>query len=253
MAITSIQTLSRELKLSYLQMHVDVLLSEANQLNLTHKEFLECYLERELEQRKNNGIQRRLRSAKFPINKHLEDFDRSKYKNEFRSTFDALETLEFIHKKENLILIGTPGCGKTHYSIALGMKAITQGCSVLFVSVPNLVIELREALSKHQLNVYKSKFEKYDVVILDELGYVSFDKSGAEILFNLLSNRNDKGSIIITSNLAFDRWQEVFIDPVLTGAMVDRLAHKAYILDVSRETSHRFEETISWMSNREAQ
>jgi DNA replication protein DnaC len=146
--------------------------------------------------------------------------------------------------------MGSPGCGKSHYATALGIEAITNGKSVLFVSVPNLVIELREALSKHQLNVYKKKFEKYDVVILDELGYVSFDKSGVEILFNLLSNRNDKGSIIITTNLSFDRWSEIFNDTVITGALVDRLAHKAHILDLSRERSHRFEETISWIENK---
>jgi len=112
--------------------------------------------------------------------------------------------------------------------------------SVLLVSVPNLIIELKEAMSQNQLNMYKRKFEKFDLVILDELGYVSFDKSGCEILFNLLSNRNDKGSIIITTNPTFDRCEEIFKDTMLTGAMVDRLAHKAHILDISRETSHRF-------------
>lgn len=247
----TIEKLSRELKLSYLQSNSKELLTEANHLNMTYEEFLLNYLNRELEQRRNNGIKRRMRYAKFPVKKYLEDFDRSKYKSEFRSKFDELETLNFIDKKENIILIGSPGSGKSHYSVALSIKAITQGKSVLFISVPNLVIELREALSKHQLNVYKKKFEKYDIVILDELGYISFDKSSAEILFNLLSNRNDKGSIIITSNLTFDRWNEVFNDTVLTGAMVDRLAHKAHILDISTEKSYRFEETMSWITNKE--
>lgn len=107
--------------------------------------------------------------------------------------------------------------------------------------MPNLIIELKEAMSQSRLNNYRKKFERYDLVILDELGYVSFDKSGCEILFNLLSNRNDKGSIVITTNLTFDRWEEIFKDTMLTGAMVDRLAYKAYILDISRDKSHRFE------------
>ena len=94
------------------------------------------------------------------------------------------------------------------------------------------------------------KAEKYDLVILDELGYVSFDKEGCEILFNLLSNRNDKGSIIITTNLTFDRWEEIFKDAMLTGAMVDRLAYKAHILDLSRDISHRYEETVSWKNSK---
>jgi len=239
----------KKLKLPYIQSNSDTLISEANHTSPSYEEFLETYLMREVECRRNNGIKRRLGSARFPVKKYLEDFDRSKYKSEFRAKFDELETLKFIENKENIILMGSPGCGKSHYGTGLGIKAILEGKTVLFVSVPNLVIELREALSKHQLNVYKRKFEKYDVVILDELGYVSFDKAGAEILFNLLSNRNDKGSVIITSNLTFDRWNEIFNDTVLTGALVDRLAHKAHILDISRDTSHRFEETISWMQN----
>ncbi len=102
-----------------------------------------------------------------------------------------------------------------------------------------------------QLTSYKRKFATYDLVILDELGYVSFDKAGCEILFNLLSDRNDKGSIIITTNLNFDRWEEIFKDTMLTGAMVDRLAHKAHIIELTRENSHRFEETVAWLKTKE--
>lgn len=247
--MNKIKDLAKDLKLSYLHYELEEILTEARHRDLSYEDFLLLCLEREKDQRRNNGIKRRMRYARFPVKKYLEDFDKTKYATEFSSKFKELETLDFIEKKENLILIGTPGSGKTHYSTALGIKAITKGNTVLFVSVPNLVIELREALSKHQLNVYKKKFEKYDVVILDELGYVSFDKAGAEILFNLLSNRNDKGSIIITTNLTFERWNEVFNDNILTGALVDRLAHKAHILDISREKSHRFEETISWLKN----
>lgn len=144
-------------------------------------------------------------------------------------------------------MIGTSGCGKTHYATAIGIKACMAGNNVLFASTPNLVIELKEAMSLNQITTYKRKFEKYDLVILDELGYISFDKEGCEILFNLLSNRNDKGPIIITTNLTFDRWEEIFKDTMLTGAIVDRLAHKAHILDMSRDVSFRLEETLDWM------
>ena len=237
------------LKLSYLRGEYEELINEANNLNLSIEEFLNLFLEREVERRKNNGISRRIRNAKFINKKFLEDFDKSKYSLELNKKFEYLETLKFVDNKENIILIGTPGCGKTHYATALGIRACIVGKNVLFTSVPNLVIELQEAMSKNQITNYKKKFEKYDLVILDELGYVSFDKIGCEILFNLLSSRNDKGSIILTTNLNFERWEEVFKDPMLTGAIVDRLAHRAHIMDMSREKSYRMEDTMEWSKN----
>jgi DNA replication protein DnaC len=245
----NIHELAMNLKLPYTKSYYQELIDEAIHTNMSHQEFLSELLEREYELRRNNGIKTRMKQAKFPYLRYLEDFDRNKYARDFWSKFDELEKLKFIGKKENIILIGTPGSGKTHYSIGLGIKSIIEGKSVLFVSVPNLIIELKEALSQHQLNAYKRKFEKYDLVILDELGYISFDKAGSEILFNLLSNRNDKGSIIISSNLTFDRWNEVFNDTMLTGALVDRLAHRAHILDISLEKSIRFEDTLDWLKS----
>ncbi|HEM9293104.1 IS21-like element helper ATPase IstB [Streptococcus agalactiae] len=241
-----IKEASKTLKLSYLRENHEEILEEAKNLKLSNREFLELYLEREIEKRQNNGITRRIKNAKFTNKKFIEDFDKSKYSLEINNKFEYLEKLKFIDNKENLILIGTPGCGKTHYATALGIKACIKGKTVLFTSVPNLVIELQEAMSKSQITNYKKRFEKYDLVILDELGYVSFDKTGCEILFNLLSSRNDKGSIIVTTNLDFNRWEEIFKDPMLTGAMVDRLAHRAHIMDMSREISYRMEDTISW-------
>ena len=243
----SIKEMAFELKLPYIRENYEMIIEEASHTGKNYSEFLLELLEGEVALRKENGVAHRLRNAKFPIKKYLEDFDRCKYGPEFKHKFEELETMRFIDNKENIILIGTPGAGKTHYAIGLGIKACLLGKSVLFASVPNLVIELKEAMSMSQMSIYKRKFEKYDLVLLDELGYVSFDKIGCEILFNLLSNRNDKGSIIITTNLTFDRWEEIFKDTMLTGAIVDRLAHKAHILDITRETSHRFEETIAWI------
>ena len=242
---------SRILKLSYVFNNYEEEIKEAKQTKKEVGIFLDELLEKEINQRQQNGIKKRIKYAKFPIKKYLEDFDRKVYKTEYIKEFEEIETLKFIGEKENIILIGTPGAGKTHYAIGLGIKACIEGKSVLFISVPNLIIELKEAMSRSQLTAYKRKFEKYDLVILDELGYVSFDKEGCEILFNLLSNRNDKGSIIITTNLTFDRWEEIFKDTMLTGAMVDRLAYKAHIMDLSRDVSHRYEETIKWQKEKE--
>lgn len=241
---------SRILKLSYVHNNFEDEISQAKQRKLSYEEFLDELLIKELEQRKINGIERRIRYAKFPCRKFIEDFQKSLYDKNLQDEFEILETLSFIDMKENVILIGTPGAGKTHYAIALGIKACMDGRRVMFASVPNLVIELREALSKSAFNLYKRKFEKYDLVILDELGYVSFDKESCEILFNLLSNRNDKGSILITTNLVFDRWNEIFQDPMLNGAIVDRLAFKAHVLDMSRDVSYRHQQTLNWLDSK---
>ena len=188
-------------------------------------------------------------TAKFPYKKYLVDFNTENLNTQTAKQVVALKTLDFIKNGENLILIGNPGVGKTHLAIALGVEACMRDMRVLFVGVPNLMIELKEAMSLNQLSAYKKKFEKYDLVILDELGYVSFDKSSNEILFNMLSGRNDKGSIIITTNLVFERWDEIFKDPVLTGALVDRLAHKSYVMDMSGE-SYRIKETVRWIERK---
>ena len=243
----SIREDAKALKLSYIQENFEELIKEAVDLRSSPEEFLETLLKKEVERRRANGVQRRIRYARFPYKRYLVDFNVKVFKKDLQNKIETLKSLDFIKNNENLILIGNPGTGKTHLAIALGIEACMNGMSVLFTSIPNLVIELKEAMSQNQITLYKKKFEKYDLVILDELGYISFDKEGNEILFNLLSNRNDHGSIVITTNLVFDRWEEIFKDPVLTGALVDRLAHKAHVLDMSGE-SYRIKETIDWLS-----
>jgi DNA replication protein DnaC len=247
--MSKLSELSTQLKLSHIRKTADEAIKKARKSKQDYELFLTELLEGELEQRLENGIARRLREAKFPFKKYLVDFKREKYDAEFAPKFDELETLEFIEKRENIILLGTPGAGKTHYAIGIGIKACMEGKSVLFASVPNLIVELREAMSQNVLTSYRRRFERYDLVILDELGYISFDQSGSEMLFLLLTNRNGKGSVIITTNRHFERWEGVFHDPVLTGAMADRLAHNAHVLDISRDESGRFEETLAWMTN----
>ena len=231
----------------YTREHWQKLAKEAHAKQLDYATFLENLLECEWQIRLEKLQARRLKEAKFPLKRYLTDFKRDKYDTVFYPKFDELETLKFIKNKENIILLGTSGAGKTHYAIALGTEACMKGQSVLFAQVANLVTELKESADKNQMSSFRKRFEKYDLVILDELGYVSMDKSGCETLFNLISSRNDKGSIIVTSNLTFPRWEEVFKDPTLTGALIDRLAHKAHVLDISREKGGRFEETMAWL------
>lgn len=245
----NITELCYNLRLPYAKEHWQQLLDEARHTKQDYETFLENLLDSEWRLRLENGQARRIKEAKFPLKKYLCDFKRDKYDTVFLPKFEELETLAFIPNKENIILLGTSGAGKTHYAIALGIAACMKGYNVLFATVPNLIVDLKETMSNNGLSNYRKRFEKYDLVILDELGYVSMDKTGCEMLFNLISSRNDKGSIVVTSNLTFDRWEEVFKDPTLTGALVDRLAHKAHILDISRDKGGRFEETIAWLED----
>lgn len=235
-----------ELKLANTKNNYQEMIKEAQINDIGYEAFLESVLKSELELRKDNKIRNRFRYARFPYRKGLEEYDLEQYESETRVKIKRVMSLEFIEKKENILLIGNPGVGKTHLAIGLGVKACLLGKSVLFMSVPNLMIEIKEAMNLSEIKKYKRNFEKYDLVILDELGYISFEKEASEILFNLLSSRNDKGSIIITSNLTFERWNEVFKDEVLTTAIIDRLAHKSHLLDLSGE-SYRAKETMEWI------
>ena len=212
-------------------------------------EFLDNILIQESETRFSNGVKRKIKQAKFPNKLYLENFTLNNYDASQKRAIKEVITLEFLDRKENILLFGNPGVGKSHLAIGLGLKACLESKNVLFISVPNLMIEIKEQMTLNQLQRYRKRFERYDLVILDEMGYISFDKDVSEILFNLLSNRTQKGSTIITTNLTFDRWEEIFKDPILTTAIIDRLAYKAHIIDLSGE-SYRAQETLKWINSK---
>jgi len=172
------------------------------------------------------------------------------YDEKYLPEFNELETLKFIDEKKNLILIGSTGAGKTFYSGILGFEACKQGKSVLFITVADLIIKIKETMSLNQISKLKNKFEKYDLVILDELGYYSFDKEIAELFFNLVSSRYQKGSIIITTNLNFDEWISPLGNSKLTGALVGRLCEKSYIIELEREVDGRMQNTLNWRKSK---
>jgi DNA replication protein DnaC len=241
-----IKSLTNPLQLSYIGRHFTKMVEEATHTRMPHGEFMIDALTKELEQRKGNRVQRRIKEARFPYRKYLTDLDLDEYNEEERKEIEELSSLDFITHKENVVLIANSGRGKTHLAIGLGMAACIADKRVLFTNVPNLVIELKEAMSRNAVTTFKNKFMKYEMIIIDELGYVSFDSEGCDILFNLISNRIDAGTMIITTNLEFKEWGTVFKDPHLTGALVDRVARRAHVLDMSGK-SYRFKETKNWL------
>ena len=218
------------------------LASEAAKDRIDYEEYLLKLMEREWEVKLENRKKAQIRKAKFPSKMYLTDLERDQLPQGAKEKLPLLERLDFITSKQNVILSGNPGTGKTHIAIGLGLKACMQGYKVLFTTVHRLLTQLRESQSAKTLKQVENQFEKYDLVICDEFGYVSFDKEGAELLFNHLSLRAGRKSTIITTNLGFDRWEEIFGDPVLTAALVDRLTHKAFLISMNGE-SYRLKET----------
>ena len=193
-------------------------------------------IEKEYETRIENRKKAQIRQAGFPAKMYLHELERELLPEDAREKLPLLERMDFISQGENVILAGNPGTGKTHIATGLGLKACMQGYKVLFITIHKLLTQLRESHAGKTLRQLESKFEKYDLVICDEFGYVSFDKQGAELLFNHLSLRAGRKSTIITTNLGFDRWEEIFGDPVLTAALVDRLTYKAHLVNMNGES-----------------
>lgn len=206
-------------------------------------EYLHRLLFEETRDRDHRAIERRIKSAHFPYPKYLDDLEVDCLPNGLKVRLPELRSLKFIERGQNVILTGNPGTGKTHTAIGIGMDACEAGYRVLYTTVPYLVTELKESNNEQCLRRYERQFERYDLVIADELGYISFDREGADLLFSNLSLRSTTKSTIITSNLTFDRWDEVFGDPAITSAIVDRLTYKSILIDMEGE-SYRFRETL---------
>ncbi len=219
---------------------------QAAQENKSYEAYLLELMQLEWINRTDSRKKQRIRRAGFPYKKYLHDLKREELPKDALKKLSQLERLDFIDSGQNVVLAGNPGTGKTHIAIALGIKACMEDYKVLFTTLPRLITQIKESRSSNWRRQLESKFEKYDLVICDEFGYISFDKEAAELLFTHLSLRAGRKSTIITTNLSFDRWSEIFGDPVLTAAMVDRLTHKAFLVNM-KGNSFRVKETKKWI------
>lgn len=246
--ISRISELSIELKIPAFRTNMEMRLLNAATEKQTTGQVVLAILEQESARRSENRRIARIRTAGFPQYKYLEDLHRESLPKDCQKVLAELETLQFIAEGRNIIMGGSPGTGKSHVATALAISACQQGLSVYFTTVPRLLTQIRESHSTRTLRSLELKFEKYDLVVCDEFGYLSYDKQGAEMLFNHLSLRTGTKSTIITSNTPFDKWHEFFAnEQVLTAALLDRLTHRAHLINMNGP-SFRLKETKAMLN-----
>jgi len=201
-----------------------------------HAQYLLRLCELELIERERRMIERRIKAAKFPATKSLDSFDFKAIPSLNKALTMELARCEFADRRENIIALGPSGTGKTHIALGLGLAACQKGLKVRFTTAAALVHELVEAVDERRLQRLQKTLASQDLLIIDELGFVPLSKTGAELLFEIISQRYERGSIIITSNLPFDEWTEVFGSERLTGAILDRLTHHVHILEMNGDS-----------------
>ena len=226
----------KELKLPTMLREYAALASVCSTERADYPTFLLRLCERELIDRERRAAERRIKAAKFPVLKTLDSFDFTAQPSLNESLVRELMSGEYITKKENVLLVGNSGTGKTHVASALGFAACAQGRRIRFFTVSGLVTALLEAREERQLERMLKHLQRQELILLDELGYVPFSKPGAELLFEVVSRAYERTSLIVTTNLPFENWPEVCGSERLTGAMLDRLTHRVHILEANGES-----------------
>jgi len=201
-----------------------------------HVQYLLRLCELELIERERRMIERRIKAAKFPATKSLDSFDFKAIPSLNKPLVLELARCEYIDKYQNIIALGPSGTGKTHIALGLGLAACQKGLKVRFITAASLVHELIEAVDERRLQRFQKQLTSQNLLIIDELGFVPLSKTGAELLFEVISQCYERGSIIITSNLPFDEWTEIFGSERLTGALLDRLTHHVHILEMNGDS-----------------
>jgi len=239
-----LETYLRQLRLPTFAKNYAPFAADAAQQKLDHVRYLLSLAEQEVKQREQNRLQSRLKAARFPIAKELAEFDFSAIPGLNKATILDLARGEYLQKRHAIIFLGNPGLGKTHLAVGLARTACHQGHKVRFWTAAGLVNELLQAQDEHRLHKMIASALKLDLVVLDELGFIPFTPTGAQTLFTFCSELYERLSLIITTNLKFADWVQVFGDERLTAALLDRLTHHAHLIELIGE-SYRFRERMS--------
>jgi DNA replication protein DnaC len=233
----------KQLKLPAMGAEYEKLAREAADANEDYEQYLLRLTELEIAARASNAVQARIRAAGFPVIKDFDTFDFTAVPSLSKPKVLELARGEWIEQRTNTCLIGSPGTGKTHLAIALGLAACRQGKRVRFATAATLVTRLEEAQKQYQLDRVLAQLDRVDLLICDELGYLSFSRAGAELLFQVFADRYERRSLLVTSNLAFSEWGQVFQGERMTAALLDRLTHRCQIFEMNSE-SFRFRESM---------
>ncbi|QCQ22818.1 IS21-like element helper ATPase IstB [Desulfoglaeba alkanexedens] len=228
--------LLEKMKMEHLLSQIDSVCEQASKRDLSYKDFLAEALQAEWRGRHGKAVEARLKMARFPWVKTLEQFDFSFQPSIDRKVIRELSGLSFVDRAENVILLGPPGVGKTHLSISLGVKAVEAGYRVLFLTLESMLTRLTRARMENRVERQLQQFVYPRVLIIDEMGYLPMSRDEAGLFFRLLTRRYEKASLIITSNKSFVDWGEIFNDQVLATAILDRLLHHCTTLNIKGDS-----------------
>jgi len=228
--------LCRALKAPSLARSVERLAERARSDGWSHEEFLAACLEREVAARQANGGELRIRAARFPARKTLEEFDFDHQHSLRREIIAHLGALDFVEAKENVVFLGPPGTGKTHLAIGLSIRACQAGHRVAFATAAEWVDTLALAHGAGRLHDELRRLGRYPLLVVDEVGYIPFEAEAANLFFQLVSSRYERASVLVTSNKPFGRWGEVFGDATVAAAMIDRLVHHAEVVSLKGDS-----------------